>query len=157
MSKKNISSTILQLIGARPILFNPIFAKKPSNITNAVFLSQMVYWQTTKGYEDKPENWFYKSVEELEEETTLSPYQQRKAVEFWSNIKVVKNEIKGMPPKRWFFVDIRGVVAFANSTCNRKIGLKSGEEKGCYRYDFIDEMYGWGKKDLIKSKETSLQ
>ena len=48
---------------------------------------------------------FYCSVAKLEKATTLSEYQQRKAIKSLENAGVIKTELKGVPATRYFYID----------------------------------------------------
>lgn len=130
MKKKkcaNLNSTILEVVGAKPILFNPVFARVSGDIPSAIFIGQMLYWQSTKGSGE----WFYKTVEELYEETTLTGYQQRRAIAFWSSYGAIETEVRGTPPKRYFRTDMARIIGMVNTFGNppKQISVrKNGSE-----------------------------
>ena len=121
MSKtRNINSTVLELLGARPILFNPVFARMSGSITSGLILSQLLFWQSIVGNDI----WFYKTIDELEEETCLTRSQQDTALAFWKESGIVKIEIRGVPAKRYFMVDISTLIESVNAKFDRNIAIK---------------------------------
>lgn len=57
----------------KPIAFYPQIARELGDIASAIYYQQLYYW-SDKGKRD--DGWIYKSVKEIEEETTLSRFQQ---------------------------------------------------------------------------------
>lgn len=76
----------------RPIAFYPQLAKELGSIEVAIYYQQLYYWSDKGGRND---GFIYKSKEEIEEETTLTRYQQdkcRKVLEDggWLVTKLIK-------------------------------------------------------------------
>jgi len=76
------------------------------SVTAAVLLSQAVYWSRRTGAGQ--DGWFWKTVDEWEEETGLSRYEQETArkilgritPQFWEEAK------RGIPRRLWFRLDL---------------------------------------------------
>ncbi|EKD86915.1 MAG: hypothetical protein ACD_37C00101G0001, partial [uncultured bacterium] len=100
--KNPYQNMILEVLGTRPISFNPDLARALGSIAAGLFFSQLLYWWK-KG--ENP-SMIYKTVEELEEETTLSKHQQLSAQKKCVSVGVVKVFYRGIPPKRHFQIDV---------------------------------------------------
>jgi hypothetical protein len=86
----------------RPIAFHPVFAKLTRSVNAALLLSQAVYW--TKRI--PAGKWFYKTMKEWEEETTLSRHEQEGARKILRQLSFWQEERRGVPAKMYFRVDI---------------------------------------------------
>ena len=87
-------------------LYNKTLAKK-IGLHESIFLGEIIaeydYWVkrgclTEDGY-------FYSTVENVMEATTLSDYQQRSIIKHLSELKIIDMKISGMPAKRYFKID----------------------------------------------------
>jgi hypothetical protein len=95
---------ILDLLD-RPIAYHRCFVTLTGSVTAAVLLSQAVYWSRRTGAND---GWFWKTVDEWEEETGLSRYEQETARKilgritplFWEEAK------RGIPRRTWYRLDL---------------------------------------------------
>jgi hypothetical protein len=75
VSKKTLQQTLLSIMGARPISFNPRLVGLTGSINSAILLSQFLYWQDIVG----EGNWFYKSQEQITDETSLTRHETDRA------------------------------------------------------------------------------
>lgn len=91
MNNKELIGLSLRAIGNKPIAFNPILAKVLGGINNALLYQQLFYWCDKGSRED---GWFYKTKEDIEEETCLSRYQQDSARNYLVKLGVIKTKIK---------------------------------------------------------------
>lgn len=90
----------------RPIAYHRCFVTLTGSVTAAVMLSQAVYWSRRTGAGQ--DGWFWKTVDEWEEETGLSRYEQETArkilgritPQFWDEDK------RGIPRRLWFRLDL---------------------------------------------------
>ena len=90
----------LQGLLDRPIAFHRCFVRLGIGMTGAVMLSQAIYWskRTTNS-----EGWFHKSIEEWEEETGLTRFEQETAKR---NLKgILEIERRGIPARLYFRID----------------------------------------------------
>jgi hypothetical protein len=87
----------------RPIAFHRIFAEVTGSVNAGLLLSQFVYWskRTSKG-----DGWFWKTQEELKEETAMTRRQQETARKILCRAGLTHEKRKGVPPKTWFKVDL---------------------------------------------------
>jgi hypothetical protein len=79
----------------RPVAYYPKVAKFLGSVNSAIFLCQFIYW---KGKE-KIENEFFKTAEEIEEETGLTYEQQKTARKILKEKGYLTEELKGIPAK----------------------------------------------------------
>jgi hypothetical protein len=97
---------IIDLLLDRPIAYHRCFVSLTGSVTAAVLLSQAVYWSKRTGAGQ--DGWFWKTVDEWEEETGLSRYEQETArkilgritPQFWDEDK------RGIPRRLWFRLDL---------------------------------------------------
>jgi hypothetical protein len=73
------------------------------SVKAAILLCQLLYWHG-KG-EDDPE-WFFKTIEELYEETGLTRYEQDSAIRKCKKRGFIEVRKKGIPSKRYFRVNL---------------------------------------------------
>lgn len=92
---------ILNLLTAKPIVFNPDLARITGSAKNGLFLSQLLYW-SDKGQD---ENWIYKTIKEIEEETCLTRDEQDSAIKTLKTLKIIEVKLKGVPAKRHFHIN----------------------------------------------------
>lgn len=105
MSKKvrqNYNSALIELISAKPIAFNPALARIAKSAGAGLLLSQLLYWWGKGNKRD----WIYKTIAEIQEETSLTRSEQDRAIKIWSGLGIVRVERKGIPAKRYFSIDI---------------------------------------------------
>ncbi len=101
-NKENLNRYILQVYSQRPIAFIPVLAHISNSASAGLFLSQMLYW-CGKG---KDSEWVYKTIEEMKEETCLSRSEQQTAIKKWMQLGVLEKEVRKIPPKRHFRLNI---------------------------------------------------
>ena len=63
-------------------------------------LSRRHYFMVRQGLDR--EGYFFNTVEDLYSGTSLSDYQQRRAVKVLEDRGLIEVKVKGVPPKRWF-------------------------------------------------------
>jgi hypothetical protein len=83
----------------RPIAYHRAFVPF-SGVAGAVLLSQAIFW--SKRTSDK-EGWFWKTIEEWEEETGLTRREQETARRRLA--KILRTELRGIPARLFFMVD----------------------------------------------------
>lgn len=89
------------ILGAKPIVFNPDVARIVGSIKAGLFISQILYW-SDKG---KNPDWIYKTIQEFEEETTLTRREQDNAIKKLKALGILEVELRGNPAKRHFKVN----------------------------------------------------
>lgn len=97
---------ILQVLGTKPIAYNPDLARRLGSAKAGIFLSQLLYWHE-KGR--NPE-WTYKTIKEVEEETALTRHEQDIAIKICKEKRVIEIQLKGIPAKRHFKINIDNII-----------------------------------------------
>lgn len=102
---------MLQLIASSSFLtVNMAIAKRVGNdaaILLAELASSQVYFEGNGMLTD---GMFFETVELIEDRTNLTKYQQAKAVKVLEETGILKTKLKGIPAKRYFFVDGEKIV-----------------------------------------------
>nr|DAU32006.1 MAG TPA: Replication initiator A family protein [Caudoviricetes sp.] len=74
---------------------------------------------------------FYSTIDNINERTGLSKYQQSEALKVLDNIGIVKSVVKGIPAKRYFKIDVeelaKQIINISPSSC-KEIGKLAGEK-----------------------------
>ena len=65
-------------------------------------LSEYNYWEQHGKLDN---GWFYSTVENIQKRTSLSRYQQAKAIEHLEELGVLKTTLRGVPARRYIKID----------------------------------------------------
>lgn len=98
---------LIKAMGGRPISFNRAYAKIAGSVEAGLMLAQGVHWS---GQADK-DGWFFHTQADWEEDTTMSPDQQRTARRKLRPIKhgdqhLWQEKEQGLPKQLFFRVDM---------------------------------------------------
>jgi hypothetical protein len=93
---------LLVRAGFRPIAFNPFYAKISGCVKAGLLLSQAVYWQENV----KPDNWFYKTQQEWQDETCLTRTEQEGARRTLKALGLIEEKRSGMPARVFYRVNL---------------------------------------------------
>ena len=124
---------ILQLLATSSfITINKEIAKK-FGINGAVLLgelaSELDYWTKNNGLVD---GYFFSTIENIEESTTLTKFQQNKALGLLKKEGLVDVKIKGLPAKRYIKIDEKSLVALlissSKETCQLEVKKLDNKE-----------------------------
>jgi hypothetical protein len=100
------------LLSERPISFYPVLRKISGSIPSALLLQQLLYWWDKKDGEE-----LYKTIEDIERETSLSRDEQSTAIKRLKSKGFISVKLMGVPAKRHFVVDVdmveKAVIQFA--------------------------------------------
>jgi len=105
--EKSYNKVILEVLGTKPIAFNPVLAKLAKSTTAGLFMSQLLYWWD-KG---KEEGWIFKTIEEINRETYLNRSEQDRAIKAWKSLGILEVKLIGLPAKRHFKINIETLIA----------------------------------------------
>lgn len=92
----------------RPVAYHRVFADLAGRVSAGLMLSQAYYWTPRTADED---GWFFKSREEWQEETGLSRSEQESARKRLVELGVLQEELRGMPGRLHFRIDMERLVA----------------------------------------------
>ena len=98
---------VLQLLASSNFLtVNMAIAKQVGNdaaILLAELASSQVYFERAGQLTE--DGMFFETVEQVEEATNLSKYQQAKAIKKLEEVGVLRSKVRGVPAKRYFCID----------------------------------------------------
>jgi len=119
---------VLQLIASSSFLtVNMAIAKQVGNdaaILLAELASSQVYFENNGMLTD---GMFFETVELIEDRTNLTKYQQAKAVKVLEESGILRTKLKGIPAKRYFFVDGEKIVELVDHKKSKN--LTAGGQK----------------------------
>lgn len=126
MRRNETQKTIFEIVSTRPVAFNPTLAHALGSVKAGLFLSQLLYWYG-KG---KDKKWTYKTIEELKQETALSRKEQDFAIKICKKHDLIKVKRKGIPAKRYFYLNIKKIVNLVESYCS---SLSTKDKQDCLK------------------------
>ena len=93
---------------------------KTFGLNEAVLLGELCseyrYWAKEDKLED---DWFYSTIENIEENTGLTAHEQRQAIKSLENAGVLQTELKGVPARKYFYIDKFSVVKILTTSCEK--------------------------------------
>ena len=138
---ENYNSMLIETLSIKPIAFNPLLAKLGKSATAGLFMSQLLYWYK-KGWDP---DWFYKTIKEIQEETTLTRSEQQTAIRIWTRLQVLTVKKYGVPPKRHFHINENSLADLIKSSPEyancEKSTIQSAENDKliCEKQQYISE------------------
>lgn len=119
---------ILQLLASRNFITVNKTLIQTLGIEEAIMLGELAseydYWENNDKLE---EGWFFSTVENVEENTTLTKYKQKKALDNLQKIGVLEVQRKGIPAKR--YIKINEKKAFEILSNKKSKNLTSGSQE----------------------------
>lgn len=141
-------------IGANRFLAHAIGAAEA--VIYSALLAKSAYYEERGMISD---GWFFSTVADLEESTTFSEKQQRRAIDKLIKAGLIRSERRGMPAKRFFKIienldKLKEMIALGEEI----IAKKFGEEKTKKRVE-LDNVSDkeFAEYTEIESRETALQ
>lgn len=108
---------LLQFIASRNYIIVNKDIIKTIGLEEAIILGELTseydYWDKQNKLED---GFFYSSVKNIEDNTTLSEHKQRKAINKLKQLGILEIQLRGLPAKRCFRLDKEKI-----KTINKKI------------------------------------
>lgn len=96
----------------RPIAFHRSFVDlSAAGVTGALFLSQLWYWSYRT---NDPAGWVYKTQTDWQEETGLTPGEQRTARKHLQAAGLIEEELRGVPAQLYYRVCADAILAALN-------------------------------------------
>lgn len=134
----------------RPIAFNRTFVKLGVGITGALLLSQAIYWSKRTNSSD---GWFYKSIEDWQEETGLSRTEQKTARGRLISAGYLNEVRKGVPAKLYYQV----VTSKLEADLLQLAGLQqSSLQESCNQECRVDDSQSAGTLQSITENTTEI-
>lgn len=109
--------------------------------------SEYVYWRKRDELED---GYFYSTRENIEEQTMLSVYQQRKAIKNLKKKGILETKEFGMPLKTWYFINEEKLYEIVAES-----GLKSSSLKTAHQD--VKKLHDKSLKNLTSSSVETTQ
>lgn len=107
---------ILQLISTSNFITVNKDLIKELGLEEAILLGELAseydYWSTRNEIED---GYFYSTIENIEEKTTLTAYKQRKCLENLKNKGIIDIQIRGIPAKRYIKINEEKIIEIFNN------------------------------------------
>lgn len=113
--------TILSLISSRGFIAVNKRIAQMYGLDEAIMLGELAseyeYWEARGEVEN---GYFYSTVENVRDNTTLSEKKQRNAIKTLKDAGIVDVVVKGLPPKRYFKIDESALLAQLNASNDPK-------------------------------------
>jgi hypothetical protein len=122
MAKNKNQKLILEILGTRPIAFNASLAHAMGSAKAGLFLSQLLFWWE-KG---RDPDWIYKTIKEVQEETSLSRREQETAIKICEDNDLIVVKLRGIPAKRHFHIKMENIANFLQKYADEKHIEKNG-------------------------------
>ena len=107
---------ILQLISTSNFITVNKDLIKELGLEEAILLGELAseydYWNNKNEIED---DYFYSTIENIEEKTTLTAYKQRKCLEYLRFRGIIDIQIRGIPAKRYIKINEEKVIEIFNN------------------------------------------
>lgn len=121
--------TILQLIASDGFITVNKALIKLMGLEESILLGELAsefdYWTKNNGLTE--DGFFFSTIENIEDKTTLSEYQQRKALKHLQEMGLVEIRVKGLPAKRYIKLFVQKIIdLIQNYNLNN---LKTSSEK----------------------------
>ena len=117
---------ILKLIASKNYIVVNKDLMRTLGIEEAILLSELAgeyeYFKKQYAFED---GWFYSTVENIEKNTTLSQYKQKKALDNLQKLGIVEVQKKGLPARRFIKINEKNLY----DTINNKLKNLTTSEK----------------------------
>jgi hypothetical protein len=113
-------SLLKQLANSNYISVNKTLIKTVG-LEEAILLGELCseydYWDEHNQLTD--DGYFYATVEKIEDNTTLSEYLQRKAVNTLKNLDILETKLKGLPAMRYFKINENRLLSFLGASSEK--------------------------------------
>jgi hypothetical protein len=99
-----LEAALKALLYDRPVAYHPGIARAVKSVSAGVLMAQLIYWSPRTR---DPEGWFWKTRDEIEEETALGRWEQETARKVLKKYGVLEEKLKGVPARMHFRVNIQ--------------------------------------------------
>ena len=140
---------ILQLISTSNFITVNKDLIKELGLEEAIMLGELAseydYWNNKNEIED---GYFYSTIENIEEKTTLTAYKQRKCLENLKNKGIIDIQIRGIPAKRYIKINEEKVIEIFNNKLLKNLTT------GCKKISQLEVKKLNGKNNIIKKNKN---
>lgn len=127
-------------------------------LTEAVLLGELCseydYWEKNEKLED---NMFYSSVANIEENTGLSDYQQRQAIQSLKSCGVLETELKGLPATRYFRINEDKLFSYLRTSSEKTKELDVKKLKSNNNITNKNKEINNNSKELLTTQRSLLE
>ena len=142
---------MLQLIASNSFLTVNICIAQEVGLDAAALLAELassqIYWEQRNGLDS--DGMFFETAEQIEEKTTLTAYQQAKAIKVLEEKGILKSRRKGVPAKKFFSIDGDKIGALFQNKFSRNLKTRV-EETSKQEFEFFENINN--KRDNNKRK-----
>lgn len=131
MAKSKVQEALYALLEGHTITYNANLARALGSAKAAILFGQLAYWQGKSQGE-----WFYKTLEELEEETALTRHEQDKGIAICRQHGIIEIKVASVPARRYFRVNINKVANLlaslretGNPVCRKPANKNAGKRQ----------------------------
>jgi len=96
------------------IVLNKELARK-IGLKEAVLLADLISKEEYFLNKGMTDGWFFNTEANIQEDTTLTPFQQRKCIKNLKNNNIIEVKRKGIPAKQYFKINEQQVIKFINN------------------------------------------
>jgi len=100
---QQIAAVVQGILGERIVAYSAGISKAVGSVTAGVLCSQLVYWQPRT---QNPEGWFWKTQQEIYDETGLTRFEQESARKVLKRFGIIEEKLMGVPARMHFRVDL---------------------------------------------------
>ena len=141
---------ILQLIASRNFISVNKELIMLLGLDEAILLGELAseydYWEKQNALED---GFFYSTIENIENNTTLSEFKQRKALNKLKNLNLIDIKIKGIPAKRYIRINEDQVIELLKDKFLKNSGT------GCLKIEELDTEKLKGNNNINNNNITN--
>ena len=130
------------------IIFNKKLAKQ-IGLKETILLSDLISKEEYFIANNMSEGWFFNTEANIEADTTLSPYQQRKALKTLKSKGVIETKRMGIPAKQFFKINEAQVIKLLNDKSATNLTPINREKKKPQTMSKIDSQIN----EYLKGKE----
>lgn len=114
---------ILQLIASDSFITVNKDLIKLVGLEEAILIGELAseydYWQKNNGLTE--DGYFFSTQENIEDKTTLSPYQQRKAFNKLKELNLVEVSVRGLPAKRYIKIIEKSIIELFENKLSKNL------------------------------------
>lgn len=109
----------------RPVAYHGVLAQALQSVPAAVMLSQGLYWQEIAEKDPKNDGWFYLTSDDWFEQTGLTWRAQTTARKKMSECGFWHEELRGMPAKMHYKIDVKRLASTINQYLDSGIAVST--------------------------------